>query len=53
MEIGMTVNAARAGPRSPRWSWSPPTGPPAARLPGFLHRARQLGDFARVYLDRR
>lgn len=53
MEIGMTVDASRAGyrvveveldleHRASRRTWA-----------GFVHRGRQLADFARVYLSRR
>ena len=53
MEIGMTVDAARAGfrieeveldlaHRATGWTWR-----------GFTHRGRQLADFAAVYLSRR
>ena len=48
----MNVDAARAGFRVARSSSSSRTARPAD-LRGFLHRGRQLKDFALVYLDRR
>jgi glycosyltransferase involved in cell wall biosynthesis len=53
IEIGMTVDAARAGFMLREIEIDlehRATGRDAA---GFLHRGRQLGDFARVYLSRR
>lgn len=53
MEIGMTVDAARAGYRVVEVEVD--LGHRATRrdLRGFLHRGRQLAAFVRVYLDRR
>jgi len=53
MEIAMTVDATRAGLRV-REVQLPLTHRATGRsLRGFLHRGRQLRDFAWVYLDRR
>ncbi len=53
MEVGMTIDAVRGGARLGEYeldlSHRPTTRSPA----GFLHRARQLRDFARAYLSRR
>ncbi|MEX2195422.1 MAG: glycosyltransferase [Thermoleophilaceae bacterium] len=53
MEIGMTVDAHRAGFRlvEVRLELAHRAGGRTAA--GFLHRARQLRDFARVYVSRR
>jgi glycosyltransferase involved in cell wall biosynthesis len=53
MEVGMTVDAVRAGYRLREYELDL-THRATARTPaGFAHRARQLADFARVYLQRR
>ena len=53
MEVGMTIDAVRAGARLREYELDlehRATGRDAA---GFLHRARQLRDFARAYVSRR
>jgi glycosyltransferase involved in cell wall biosynthesis len=53
MEIGMTIDAVRAGHRVIELELEL-THRARGRTPaGFLHRARQLLDFVRVYLSRR
>lgn len=52
MEIGMTVDAARAGFRIKEVEIDLAHRATGKTLRGFLHRARQLRDFLRVYLDR-
>jgi hypothetical protein len=52
MEIGMTVDAARAGYRVKEVEIDLAHRATGKTLKGFLHRFRQLGDFVRVYLDR-
>ncbi len=53
MEIGMTVDAVRAGYRLREYELDLSHRATGRSLAGFAHRARQLGDFARVYLSRR
>jgi len=53
MEIGMTVDAARAGYRLVEVELDLGHRATGRSLRGFTHRARQLADFVRVYLDRR
>ena len=53
MEIGMTIDAVRAGYRLREIELSLSHRASARTAAGFAHRARQLGDFARVYLARR
>jgi glycosyltransferase involved in cell wall biosynthesis len=53
MEIGMTVDAARAGYRVGEVELDLAHRATGRSLRGFLHRARQLKDFLRVYLSRR
>jgi glycosyltransferase involved in cell wall biosynthesis len=53
MEIGMTVDAVRAGYRLREYELDLEHRATGRDLGGFLHRARQLADFARVYLARR
>jgi glycosyltransferase involved in cell wall biosynthesis len=53
MEIGMTVDAVRAGYRMGEYELDLTHRPTGRDLGGFLHRGRQLLDFARVYLTRR
>ena len=52
MEIGMTVDAARAGYRVKEVEIDLAHRATGKTLKGFLHRFRQLRDFVRVYLDR-
>jgi glycosyltransferase involved in cell wall biosynthesis len=53
MEIGMTVDAVRAGYRPVELELDLEHRPTGRTAAGFLHRGRQLWDFARVYLSRR
>lgn len=53
MEIGMTVDAHRAGLRLTEIELALEHRATKKTAPGFLHRARQLRDFVRVYLSRR
>lgn len=53
MEIGMTVDAHRAGLRLTEVELDLEHRATGRTAPGFLHRARQLRDFLRVYLARR
>lgn len=53
MEIGMTVDAHRAGMRLVEVELDLEHRATGRTAPGFLHRARQLRDFLRVYLARR
>jgi glycosyltransferase involved in cell wall biosynthesis len=53
MEIGMTVDAVRAGYRLREYELDLEHRATGRTLGGFLHRAAQLRDFARVYLSRR
>jgi glycosyltransferase involved in cell wall biosynthesis len=53
MEIGMTVDAARAGARVKEIELDLEHRASGRTASGFLHRGRQLADFARVYLSRR
>jgi len=53
MEIGMTVDAVRAGYRLREYELDLEHRATGKSLAGFLHRARQLRDFARVYWSRR
>jgi glycosyltransferase involved in cell wall biosynthesis len=53
MEIGMTVDAVRAGYRLREYDLSLCHRASGRSLAGFAHRARQLLDFARVYRSRR
>jgi hypothetical protein len=53
MEIGMTVDAVRAGYRVGEYELDL-SHRATGRTPGdFIHRGRQLLDFARVYASRR
>ena len=53
METAMTIDAVRAGYRLGEYEL-PIEHRASGRTPaGFAHRARQLWDFLRVYLDRR
>jgi hypothetical protein len=53
MEIGMTVDAVRAGHRVQEVELDLSHRASGRTLAGFLHRGRQLLDFLRVYLSRR
>jgi glycosyltransferase involved in cell wall biosynthesis len=53
MEIGMTVDAVRAGYRLREYELDLEHRATGKNIAGFTHRARQLRDFARVYLARR
>ncbi len=53
MEIGMTIDAARAGHRLVELELDLEHRATGRDLGGFLHRGRQLADFARVYFARR
>ena len=53
MEIGMTVDAARAGLRVKEVELELEHRATGRTLRGFLHRFRQLVDFAAVYWSRR
>jgi glycosyltransferase involved in cell wall biosynthesis len=53
MEIGMTVDAVRAGFRLREYELDLEHRATGRNLAGFTHRARQLRDFARVYWSRR
>jgi glycosyltransferase involved in cell wall biosynthesis len=50
MEIGMTIDAARAGYRVREVELELTHRATGRTLRGFLHRGRQLADFVRVYL---
>jgi glycosyltransferase involved in cell wall biosynthesis len=53
MEVGMTVDAVRAGFRLREYELDIEHRATGRTLGGFAHRAAQLRDFARVYLSRR
>jgi len=53
MEIGMTVDAVRAGYRLGEYELDLEHRATGRSLAGFAHRARQLRDFLRVYVSRR
>jgi glycosyltransferase involved in cell wall biosynthesis len=53
MEIGMTIDAARAGARVEEIDLDLSHRATGKTLGGFLHRGRQLVDFVRVYISRR
>jgi glycosyltransferase involved in cell wall biosynthesis len=53
MEIGMTVDAVRAGYRLGEYELDLEHRASGRTLAGFRHRAVQLGDFLRVYASRR
>jgi glycosyltransferase involved in cell wall biosynthesis len=52
MEIGMTVDAIRAGYRLGEYELDLEHRATGRDLAGFLHRARQLRDFLRVFVSR-
>jgi len=53
MEIGMTIDVARAGYRIAEVELDLSHRATGRTLPGFLHRGRQLADFVRGYIARR
>jgi len=53
MEIGMTIDAARAGHRIAEVELDLSHRATGRTLSGFAHRGRQLVDFVRVYIARR
>jgi glycosyltransferase involved in cell wall biosynthesis len=53
MEVGMDVDAVRAGLRIREYELDLAHRATGRTAAGFLHRGRQLRDFARVYLSRR
>jgi glycosyltransferase involved in cell wall biosynthesis len=53
MEVGMTIDAARAGYRVREYELDLEHRATGLSAAGFLHRGRQLADFARAYLSRR
>jgi glycosyltransferase involved in cell wall biosynthesis len=53
MEIGMTIDATRAGARVGELDLDLSHRATGRTLGGFVHRGRQLVDFVRVYLARR
>jgi glycosyltransferase involved in cell wall biosynthesis len=53
MEVGITVDAVRAGYRLREYELDLSHRASGRTLAGFAHRAGQLADFARLYLQRR
>jgi glycosyltransferase involved in cell wall biosynthesis len=53
MEVGMTIDAVRAGYRLREYELDLSHRATGRTLAGFAHRARQLADFARAYMARR
>jgi hypothetical protein len=53
MEIGMSIDAVRAGLRVRELELDLAHRASGRTPAGFAHRGRQLADFVRVYLDRR
>jgi glycosyltransferase involved in cell wall biosynthesis len=53
IEVGMTIDAVRAGYRAREYELDLSHRATGRSLAGFAHRARQLADFARVYISRR
>lgn len=53
MEIGMTIDAVRAGHRVCEVALDLEHRATGRTLSGFVHRGRQLADFLRVYMERR
>jgi len=53
METGMTIDAVRAGYRLGEYELELAHRATGRTLGGFIHRFRQMVDFARVYLSRR
>jgi glycosyltransferase involved in cell wall biosynthesis len=52
MEVGMTIDAVRAGYRLREYELDLSHRAGGRSLAGFAHRGRQLADFARVYFSR-
>jgi hypothetical protein len=52
MEVGMTIDAVRAGHRLREYELDLEHRATGRSLAGFLHRAGQLRDFLWVYLSR-
>ena len=52
MEVGMTIDAVRAGYRLREYELDLTHRASGRSLAGFAHRARQLADFARAYMAR-
>ena len=52
MEVGMTIDAVRAGARLREYELDLAHRATSRDAAGFVHRARQLRDFARAYLAR-
>ncbi len=52
MEVGMTIDAVRAGYRLREYELDLSHRATGRSLSGFRHRARQLADFARAYMAR-
>ncbi len=53
MEVGMTIDAVRAGARLREYELDLEHRATTRDAAGFLHRSRQLRDFARAYVSRR
>jgi glycosyltransferase involved in cell wall biosynthesis len=53
MEVGMTIDAVRAGHRLCEYELDLSHRATGRSLGGFVHRARQLADFAHAYSERR
>jgi glycosyltransferase involved in cell wall biosynthesis len=53
MEVGMTIDAVRAGYRLREYELDLSHRASGRTVAGFLHRFRQLTDFSRVYVSRR
>jgi len=53
MEVGMTIDAIRGGYRLREYELDLSHRATGRSLAGFAHRARQLADFVRVFVDRR
>ena len=53
MEVGMTIDAVRAGHTLREYELDLSHRATGRNLAGFVHRARQLRDFARAYRSRR
>lgn len=53
MEVGMTIDAVRAGYRLREYELDLSHRATGRTLAGFVHRGRQLADFARVYFSQR
>jgi hypothetical protein len=53
MEVGMTIDAVRAGYRVREYELDLSHRATGRSFAGFAHRARQLADFSRAYAARR